>query len=191
MKLPIIAYGDPVLRKIAAEIGPEYDGLNTLIENMFETMYHSNGVGLAAPQIGLSIRLFIVDISPDSDEKEEKTHSEKLVKKVFINPLMLREFGKPWIFTEGCLSIPGVREDVKRDDQIELLYRDENFIEHTELFDGMLARVIQHEYDHLQGILFIDHINSLKKALIKSMLNRISIGDIKVDYKMKFPLRKK
>lgn len=191
MKLPIIAYGDPVLRKIAAEIGPEYEGLHTLIENMFETMYHSNGVGLAAPQIGLSIRLFIVDTTPASDEKDEEAASEKPVKKVFINPLMLKEFGKPWNFTEGCLSIPGVREDVKRDDQIELSYMDENFIAHTEVFDGFLARVIQHEYDHLQGILFIDHINSLKKALIKSRLNRISTGDIKVDYKMKFPMRKK
>lgn len=189
MKLPIIAYGDPILRKIATPITSEYVGLSELIDNMFETMYHSSGVGLAAPQIGLSIRLFVIDTFPAAEDKEES--KEAGIKKIFINPRMIKEYGNNWTFTEGCLSIPGVREDVRRDDTIELEYQDENFATHQSVFTGFAARVIQHEYDHLEGILFIDKINSLKKALIKSKLMKISKGDVRVDYKMRFPLKKR
>ncbi|NER10755.1 peptide deformylase [Muriicola jejuensis] len=194
MILPIVAYGDPVLRKESEAIGKDYEGLDTLISNMWETMYNANGVGLAAPQIGLAIRLFLVDTSPFADD-EELTEGERKqldgFKKVFINAHMLEETGTSWAFNEGCLSIPDIREDITRKDTITLRYMDEAFNEYKETFDGLLARVIQHEYDHIQGVLFTDKVSSLKKRLLKGKLANISKGKIEVDYKMRFPLLKK
>ncbi len=194
MILPIVAYGDPVLRKVSAQIDAEYEGLDTLISNMWETMYNANGVGLAAPQVGLAIRLFLVDTTPFADDEELLEAERKQLdgfKKVFINAHMVEETGKTWAFNEGCLSIPDIREDITRQDTITLRYQDENFVEHTETFDGLLARVIQHEYDHIEGILFTDKVSSLKKRLLKGKLANISKGRIEVDYKMRFPLLKK
>lgn len=194
MILPIVAYGDPVLRKEAQEISNDYPKLNELIENMFETMYGAYGVGIAAPQIGLAIRLFVIDATPFADD-EELTEEEKAqltgLKKVFINAKILEETGEEWGFNEGCLSIPDVREDVYRKENIVIEYYDENFKKHTEAFTGLAARVIQHEYDHIEGILFTDKLSSLKKRLIKGRLANISKGKIKVDYRMRFPLAKK
>lgn len=181
MILPIRAYGDPVLRKKCTEISKDYPGLKELIQNMFETMRESRGVGLAAPQIGKDIRLFIVDSTQMYDEPEEG------IRRVFINARKLKEFDEEWAYEEGCLSIPNIREDVTRHEKITLHYFDENFEEHTETFDDMTARVIQHEYDHIEGVLFIDHIGGFKRQLIKSKLNNISKGKVDVDYKMKFP----
>jgi peptide deformylase len=182
MIYPIVAYGHPVLKKKAAEIGPDYQGLKELIDSMFETMYASAGVGLAAPQINLSIRLFVVDGSPFEDEEP----ALKEFKKVFINPVILDEAGAKWKFNEGCLSIPGVRDDVDRHPDIYLQYLDENFVEHKEQFSGIAARIIQHEYDHIEGVLFTDRLSPLKKQLLKGRLNDISKGRVSVDYKMKF-----
>jgi len=184
MILPIVAYGDPVLRKRAVVIDREDESIPELIENMFETMYHANGVGLAAPQVGKSIRLFVVDGEPMEEEE--------LVgfKKVFINPTILEESGDPWNFEEGCLSIPHIREDVSREPAVTLRYFDENWEEKTEAFTGLQARIIQHEYDHLEGILFIDHISAFKKRLLKKKLGNISRGSIDIDYRMRFPLLK-
>ncbi len=194
MILPIVAYGDPVLRKVGTEIGPDYEGLETLIANMWETMYNASGVGLAAPQVGLPIRLFLVDTSPFAEDEELSESDRKQLegfKKVFINARMVEETGTPWAFNEGCLSIPDIREDITRKDTITLRYQDENFKEHTATFDGLLARVIQHEYDHIEGVLFTDKVSSLKKRLLKGRLTNISKGKIQVDYKMRFPLLKK
>lgn len=185
MKLPIIAYGDPVLKKKAAAIDEDYSNLSDLIANMFETMYNASGVGLAAPQIGLSIRLFIADIS----DREEPGYED--FKKVFINPTILEESGELWDFNEGCLSIPDIREDIKRHRNVLLSYYDENFVHHEETFSGMAARVIQHEYDHIEGKLFTDKLGPLKRAMIKSRLDAISRGAVKVPYKMKFPAASK
>ncbi|WP_256010998.1 peptide deformylase [Desertivirga xinjiangensis] len=181
MKLPIVAYGDPVLKKVATEIPKDYPNLQELIANMFDTMYNASGVGLAAPQIGLSVRLFIVDIT-DRDEPEYQDF-----KKVFINPTIIEETGELWDFNEGCLSIPDIREDIKRKENVFLSYYDENLTHHEEMFTGMAARVIQHEYDHIEGKLFTDKLGPLKRAMIKSRLDAISRGAIKVGYKMKFP----
>lgn len=181
MILPIRAYGDPVLRKKCKVIDQNYPGLDELIRNMFDTMKESRGVGLAAPQIGRDIRLFIVDSTQMYDEPEEG------IRKVFINAVKLEEFDEKWPYEEGCLSIPNVREEVVRHEKITLSYMDENFVEHTETFDDMTARVIQHEYDHIEGVLFIDHIGGFKRQLLKSKLNNISKGKVDVDYKMKFP----
>lgn len=183
MILPIVAYGDPVLKKEAEEIDKDYPFLEDLIDNMFETMYNAEGVGLAAPQIGKSIRLFIVDASPFEDEEPEL----KDFKKVFINPIIIEEAGKAWNFNEGCLSIPGIREDVNRQPKITIEYYDREFNLTEETFDGLAARVIQHEYDHVDGVLFTDRINPLKRRLLKSRLNNISKGNVKVSYRMKFP----
>lgn len=183
MILPIVAYGDPVLKKEAEEIEEDYPNLKKLIEDMFETMYKAEGVGLAAPQIGKSIRLFVVDASPF----EEDEPALKDFKKVFINPIIIEEEGKEWAFSEGCLSIPGIREDVLRKPDITIEYYDEDFQLKEERFDGLAARVIQHEYDHIEGILFTDKINPLKKRLLKGRLNNISKGNVKVPYRMKFP----
>ncbi len=194
MILPIIAYGDPVLRKKCEAITPEYEELETLIDNMWETMYNANGVGLAAPQIGKPIRLFLVDTSPfaeDEDFSEEERGQLKAFKRVFINAYIESETGANWAFNEGCLSIPDIREDVSRMETLTLRYQDENFKEHTETFDGLLARVIQHEYDHIEGILFTDKLSSLKKRLLKGKLANISKGRIEVDYKMRFPALKR
>jgi peptide deformylase len=194
MILPIIAYGDPVLRKMGIDIDKEYPNLDELIENMKETMINARGVGLAAPQIGKAIRLFIVDTSPfgddeDLDEKERDYLGS--FKKVFINAKILKEEGDEWAFNEGCLSIPNITEDVFRQEKITLEYYDENFEKHIEVIDGMAARVIQHEYDHIEGVLFIDKIASLTKRLIKKKLENISKGLVSTDYKMKFYLPKK
>lgn len=194
MILPIVAYGDPVLKKKGKEISKDYPKLKELLDNMYETMYNAFGVGLAAPQIGLPIRLFLVDTSPfaeDPDLAPEDQEALKDFKRTFINPEIVNEEGDEWAFNEGCLSIPDVREDVFRKPEITISYVDENFKPHTETFDGLIARVIQHEYDHIEGILFTDKLSSLKKRLIKGKLSNISKGKINVDYKMRFPNQKK
>lgn len=180
MIYPIVAYGDPVLRKKAALIDSSYEGLPELIENMYETMYASHGVGIAAPQIGKSLNLFVIDTSNFEDEKYPD------LKKAFINAEILEESGEKWDFEEGCLSIPHIRENVKRHETILIRYQDENFNEYTESFDGIAARVIQHEYDHVQGILFVDKLSELKKRLIKNKLTNVAKGAVNVDYKMRF-----
>lgn len=194
MILPIVAYGDPVLKKKATEIDENYPELEVLIEDMFETMYNAYGVGLAAPQIGLPIRLFLVDTAPFSDDEElplEERKKLKDFKKVFINPEIILEEGDEWAFNEGCLSIPDVREDVFRQPNITIEFLDEHFNKKTAVFDGLIARVIQHEYDHIEGVLFTDKLSGLKKRLIKKRLLNISKGKINVDYKMRFPNQKK
>ncbi|MCJ7466567.1 MAG: peptide deformylase [Maribacter sp.] len=194
MILPIVAYGDPVLRTVGKDIDTSYPKFRELLENMWETMYHANGVGLAAPQVGLPIRLFLVDTSPFADDDDLTKEEQKTLsgfKKVFINAKMQEETGKEWSFNEGCLSIPDIREDIVRNDTITLSYMDADFKSHTETYDGLLARVIQHEYDHIQGILFTDKLSSLKKRLLKGRLNNISKGNISVDYRMRFPNAKK
>ena len=193
MILPILAYGSPVLKKLANDITPKYPNLNELISNMWETMYAAKGVGLAAPQIGLSIRLFVIDATPFLDDEnmdDFELNSIKNFKKVFINPKITKENGNLWEFNEGCLSIPEIREGVSRRSKIIIEYFDENFQFHILELSGLAARVVQHEYDHIEGILFTDHISSLKKRLIKGKLNNISSGSIKVDYEMKFNNKK-
>ena len=190
MILPIVAYGDPVLKRKAKEISEDYPKLDELIDNMFETMYNAHGVGLAAPQIGKSLRLFIVDASPFAEEEslsEEERETLENAKEVFINPIIIEEKGNEWDFNEGCLSIPEVREDVFRKPEIEIEYYDRHFKKHHKKIDGLFARVIQHEYDHIEGILFTDKLSGLKKRLIKGKLNNISKGKIDVDYRMRFP----
>lgn len=194
MVIPIVAYGDPVLKKKAKDIDENYPELKVLIENMFETMYNAYGVGIAAPQIGLPIRVFVIDATPfaeDEDLVEEEKETLKGLKKVFINAQIIAEEGDEWAFNEGCLSIPDVREDVFRKPEITIEYYDENFEKHTETYDGLAARVIQHEYDHIEGVLFTDKLSSLKKRLIKGKLANISKGKISVDYRMRFPALKK
>ena len=193
MKLPIVAYGTPVLKKEAKNITQDYPELDQFISNMWETMYEANGVGLAAPQVGVGIRLFVVDASPfaeDEELSEEEKEQLSGFKKVFINP-ELDESGEEWAFNEGCLSIPEVREDIYRQEKIHITYFDENFKEHQETCTGLPARVIQHEYDHIEGILFTDKLSPIKKRLIKGKLNNIAKGNIQVDYKMRFPLASK
>ena len=194
MILPVVAYGDPVLKKKAKDISQDYPKLNELVENMFETMYNASGVGLAAPQIGLPIRLFVIDTTPFLDDEDLSAEDEeqlKDLKKAFINAKILEEKGDEWAFNEGCLSIPDVREDVFRKPEITIEYYDQDFNKHTETYDGLAARVIQHEYDHIEGILFTDKLSALKKRLIKSKLQKISKGDIRIDYRMRFPNAKK
>lgn len=194
MILPIVAYGDTVLRKKAAGIDKNYPKLNVLLNNMWETMYNAKGVGLAAPQVGLAIRLFLVDTSPFADDEDLSAEEQKVLggfKKTFVNASISEETGEEWTFNEGCLSIPDVREDVKRKDTITITYQDENFKSQTETYDGLLARVIQHEYDHIEGILFTDKLSTLKKRLLKGRLKNISQGKIIVDYRMRFPEMKK
>ncbi len=190
MILPIVAYGDPVLRKKATDISQDYKALDALIENMYETMYNAHGVGLAAPQIGLPIRLFIIDCEPFSNDDELSEDEQKSLaelKQTFINANILEETGDEWAFNEGCLSIPDVREDVFRKEKITISFYDENFTHQTKTYDGLAARVIQHEYDHIEGVLFTDKLSPLKRRLIKSKLTNISKGKIEVDYRMKFP----
>ena len=182
MIYPITAYGDPVLRKKAEPITREYKDLTVLIQNMFDTMYHCLGVGLAAPQIGLSIRLFVVDASPFAEDEPEANG----FKKVFINAEILDQEGKKWKFNEGCLSIPGIREDVDRKETITIRYQDINFDTHTETYSGLRARIIQHEYDHIEGVLFTDYLTPLKKQLLKGRLNDITKGKTDADYRLKF-----
>lgn len=194
MILPIVAYGDPVLRKKGEEITAEYPKLDTLLENMFDTMYGARGIGLAAPQIGESIRLFIVDATPFEDDEDLTEAEQEYVstfKKVFINAKILEEEGDEWAFNEGCLSIPEINEDVFRKPKIRMEYYDEQFKKHIDTFEGIVARIIQHEYDHIEGILFTDKLSVLKKRLIKGKLANISKGKIDVNYRMRFPLAKK
>ena len=194
MILPIVAYGDPVLRKLGKSIDKDYPALESLLENMFETMYGAKGIGLAAPQIGLPIRIFIVDATPFKDDEElelEERNFLSTFKQVFINPQIIDETGDEWVFNEGCLSIPDVREDVFRNETVKIEYLDEKFEKHTQEFSGIAARIIQHEYDHIQGILFTDKLSSLKKRLIKGKLANISKGKIRIDYRMRFPNMKK
>jgi peptide deformylase len=191
MILPIVAYGHPVLRQVAEDIDADYPQLDKLIEDMWETMYASSGVGLAAPQINRSVRLFVVDstqIFDNLDEDEAGIYpDEPGFKAVFINAHIVELDGKRWAYNEGCLSIPKVREDVSREERVTLEYQDESFLKHTHTFTGITARVILHEYDHIEGKLFIDHISLLKKKLIKKKLDDISKGKVKVDYRMMFP----
>ncbi len=185
MILPIVAFGHATLRKRAQNITKEYPKLDELIVNMWETMYSSNGVGLAAPQVNHSIRLFIVDTTHYAEEDEKA----KDFKKVFINAEIVKQEGEEWMFNEGCLSVPNIREDVWRQPIITMKYMDENFVEHVEDFDGIRARVIQHEYDHIEGKLFVDRISSLRKMLIKRRLGDISKGLVDINYRMIFPLK--
>ena len=189
MILPIVGYGDPVLRKIGEDISKDYPNLDELIANMYQTMYNAMGIGLAAPQIGLAIRLFVIDTEPFSDS-ENLSETEKTLlksfKRTFINAKMIVEEGEQWGFNEGCLSIPDVREDVFRHEKITIEYFDEQFVKKKETFDGLIARVIQHEYDHIEGILFTDLISSLKKQLIKKKLANIMDGKARPDYRMRF-----
>jgi len=184
--LPIVAVGHPTLKKIAEEIGPDYPDLKELIDMMFETMYESRGVGLAAPQVNKSIRLFLVDARPYGNEEDDA----KEFVKVFINAKIINESGEKWSFNEGCLSVPGINEDVERHAIVEIEYMDTDFKPHKETYSGILARIIQHEYDHLEGTLFVDRLSSLKKALIKGKLVKISKGEVDVNYRMIFPKKK-
>lgn len=189
MILPIIAYGDPVLRRQTQLVAADYPDLKSLIADMFQTMYHAHGVGLAAPQIGWSLRLFVIDLTPFSQDEEGA--NLKGFKKVFINAEKIREEGEAWKFNEGCLSIPDVNEDILRPPLITLEYDDEHFNRKRETFDGLAARVVQHEYDHTQGVLFTDKVSPLKKRLLKNKLGNIARGKVVVDYPMRFPLGKK
>ena len=192
MILPILAYGDPILKKECEDIEKDYPALQTLIEDMFETMYKAKGVGLAAPQIGKNIRLFIVDGSPFA-EKEEGEEDDPLAdgiehfKKVFINPIIEEEEGKEWSFQEGCLSIPKIRENVSRKPDVVISYYDEHWKLHEERYTGYAARIIQHEYDHVEGVLFTDYLSPLKRKLLQKKLSNITNGLIEIDYKMSFP----
>lgn len=191
MIFPIVAYGAPVLRKVSKDIGPDYPGLQTLIADMWETMYASNGVGLAAPQINKDIRLFVMDseqIFANLDDDEQGVYPDAPgIKQVFINAHITALDGEEWAYNEGCLSIPKIREDVMRASVVTLNYVDEQFQPHTKSFNGITARVILHEYDHIDGKLFIDYLKPLRKKMLQGKLNDISKGKIKVDYKMIFP----
>ena len=184
----ILSYGNPLLKKPTKDIDEKYNDLDTIIDNMWKTMYNAKGVGLAAPQIGLSISLFVVDGTPFVEDENinefDKTQLKNL-KKVIINPI-LNEFGENWIFNEGCLSIPNIREDVSRKNSVNIKYYDQKFNFHEEVYSGLAARIIQHEYDHLKGILFIDKLSQLKRQMIRGRLNKISKGKIETDYLMKF-----
>jgi peptide deformylase len=189
MILPIVGYGDPVLRKVCDDITSEHPNLQEIIANMYDTMYNAYGVGLAAPQVGLPIRLFVIDTEPFSDSEDLTNEEQEQLngfKQTFINAKMLKEEGEEWGFNEGCLSIPDVREDVYRNETITIEYFDENFNKKTEVYDGLIARVIQHEYDHIEGILFTDKISTLKRTLIKKKLQNIMDGKARPDYKMRF-----
>ena len=180
MILPVYLYGQPVLRKVAQDITPDYPGLEKLIKDMYETMYHADGVGLAAPQIGLSIRLFVIDLDVISDRYPEYKDRQLTM----INAHILERDGEEVTMEEGCLSLPNIHENVTRKDRIKIKYCDENFVEHEEVFEGFAARVVQHEYDHIDGTMFIDHISLIRKQLIKSKLNAILTGKARVDYRV-------
>lgn len=193
MILPIVAYGNPVLRKVAHDIDENYPGLPKLIEDMWETMYASHGVGLAAPQVNKDIRLFVMDSAQifanmEEEEKADDNYPDAPgIKQVFINAHVVEELGDDWAYNEGCLSIPKIREDIYRAEEVVISYLDENFNKHTKTFTGVTARIILHEYDHIEGKLFIDRISSLKRKLLRRKLDDISKGNISVDYKMVFP----
>jgi peptide deformylase len=192
MILPIVAYGNPVLRKVGHDIDANYPQLDKLIEDMWETMYASNGVGLAAPQVGRDIRLFVMDSAQifanmtEEERKEESYPDGPGIKQVFINAHIVEELGDDWAYNEGCLSIPKIREDIYRAEEVTLEYMDENFKKYTKTFNGITGRIILHEYDHIDGKLFIDYLSPLKRKLLKRKLDDISKGNIKVDYKMSF-----
>lgn len=191
MILPISVYGDPILRKKCKEVPPTFENLDELIKNMFDTMYQALGVGIAAPQIGLDLKLFVVDAAPFAKLKKEKAEPYLLnFKKVFINPNILKVFGKKHDYKEGCLSIPGIEELISRKNEIEIEYFDENWQKHKEKFSGMASKIIQHEYDHLEGKLFIDYLLLEKRKQLKNLLQRISKGKIKTDYKLNIPIKK-
>jgi peptide deformylase len=191
MILPVVAYGSPILRKVCDNITPEYPELNKLLSDMWETLYNSNGVGLAAPQINKAIRLFIVDtiqiVEDFNDEDKKKYPNEVPTKQVFINARKIEDTGDLWPYNEGCLSIPKVREDIQRNSHVRIKYLDENFTVKEGVFHGITARVIQHEYDHIEGKLFIDYLSQLKRRLIKKKLDDITNGKVKTDYRMLFP----
>ncbi|HVG13187.1 MAG TPA: peptide deformylase [Flavisolibacter sp.] len=193
MILPIVAYGHPVLRKVAQDIQPDYPGLEKLISDMWDTMYGSNGVGLAAPQIAKDIRLFVIDSAQvfanmdDDDRKEDSYPDDPGTKQVFINAHIVDEGGEDWAYNEGCLSIPKIREDVYRAEEVTLDFLDENFVPQRRTYNGITGRIILHEYDHIDGKLFIDHLSPLKRKLLKRKLDDISRGVVRVDYKMSFP----
>ena len=187
MVLPITAYGHPILRKVAKEIDKDYPGLQTLVENMYETMYATRGVGLAAPQVNLSIRMLVLDATPFSEEDPAAEN----FKRVMINPKIIEETGEEWSFNEGCLSIPEIREDVMRKPKIRIQYYDDKWQHYDEVHEGVMGRIIQHEYDHLEGVLFVDKVSSIRKMLLKRKLADISKGEIDIDYKMIFPRKKK
>jgi peptide deformylase len=186
MILPIIPFGHPILRKRAEDIGKDYPELDQLISDMYETMYNAKGVGIAAPQVGKSIRLFVVDGSPIEDDTLDMAN----FKKIFINPVVLDEYGDEWGYDEGCLSIPDVIEEVYRPEEVRIRYFDRNWVQHEEKYVGIQARIIQHEYDHLEGILFTDHLGGFRKQLIKSRLKRISEGKYATFYPMAQPAKK-
>jgi len=185
MKYPVTVYGDPLLRKKAKAIDKDDPKLKEIIENMWETMYYSDGVGLAAPQVGMSIRMFVIDASSGADDEPELEG----FKKVFINPEIIETTGDSWIMNEGCLSLPEIREDVTRLDKVRIKYFDENFVEHDEIYGGFAGRVIQHEFDHLEGKLFIDYLSPLRKRLLKSKLNAIATGKVQPHYRIKVPVK--
>ena len=191
MILPVVAYGSPILRKVCEDITPDYPELKKLLADMWETLYNSNGVGIAAPQINKPIRLFIIDtiqvVEDFNDEDKRKYPNEVAIKQVFINARKIEDKGELWPYNEGCLSIPKVREDIQRATNVRISYMDENFVQHEKEFHGITARVIQHEYDHIEGKLFIDYLSQLKKRLIKKKLDEITMGKVKTDYKMLFP----
>ena len=193
MILPIFGYGEPVLRLVAADITVEHPNLKEVIADMYETMYNAYGVGLAAPQVGMLIRLFVIDTKPFADDEDLEAEEQEQLKsftQTFINAKIIKEEGEEWAFNEGCLSIPEVREDVYRQEQITIEYYDENFTKKVEVYNGLIARVIQHEYDHIEGVLFTDKISTLKKRLIQKKLLNIMDGKIRPDYKMKFAAKK-
>lgn len=184
MILPIVVYGHPVLRRVAQVITPDYPNLSQLIENMWETMYKADGVGLAAPQVGLSIRMFVIDTA-EMAEDEENDAQVLHFKKTFINAEILERTGEEWVFNEGCLSLPNIREDVYRPETIRIRYQDENLELHEEVYNGIIARVIQHEYDHIEGKLFIDHVSPLRRRLLQGRLKAMSQGKVSTHYRIK------
>jgi len=195
MILPVVAYGDPVLKKVATTIDSDYPQLTEFIDDMFQTMYHAQGVGLAAPQVGKSIRLFVVDGAPFADEPDDepdpKAQGMTDFKRVFINPIIEEQHGEEWAFNEGCLSIPKIREEVYRKETIQIAYYDQQWNFHREILSGYKARIVQHEYDHIQGVLFTDRLSPLKKKMLTKRLQSIAKGEVDVNYKMKFPSIKK
>ena len=193
MILPIVAYGHPVLRKVAGDIDEHYPNLDKLIEDMWETMYASNGVGLAAPQVNRDIRLFVMDSAQifanmDEDEKKEDSYPDAPgIKQVFINAHIVEEHGEDWPYNEGCLSIPKIREDIYRAEEVTIDFMDENFRQQRKTFNGVTGRIILHEYDHIEGKLFIDYLKPLKRKMLKGKLDDITKGKVRVDYRMSFP----
>lgn len=181
MILPIVAYGDPVLQQEGKELTPDHPGLSELIDNMFETMYAAHGVGLAAPQVGKSLKLFVVDASPFAEDEP----SLEGFKKVFINPVILKEEGDHWSFNEGCLSFPDLRIDIDRQEQVTIRYQDRDFNTHEETYTGLAARVLQHEYDHVYGVVFTDRVTPIRRRMLKGKMNNIAKGKVQADYKMR------